>query len=109
MTTSNTLISDEKLENAESKSRALELELRKALQNEEQARSASEMNILNAERKVSAIEINFDNVTAKNEEMQLEMKKLQTELENSRKQDIAQTKKIAQLEAQVSAGILFEH
>jgi len=96
-------LSDEKLTNSETKARALELDLRKALQNEEQTRSSSDLNVINAERKVSAIELDLDNVRVKNDDLQLELKKVRGELDAVRKQDISQTKKIAQLEAQVSA------
>ena len=101
-------LSNEKLDLAESKARALDLDLRKALQNEEQTRSSSDLNVISAERKVSAIEVDLDHVKVRNDDLQLEVKKVRAELEASRKQDIAQTKKIAQLEAQVSAGIVFE-
>ena len=97
-------ISEDKVANAESKARALELDLRKALQTEEQTRSSSELNVINAERKVSAIELDLENSRVKYEDAQLEAKKLRAELEAARKQDISQTKRIAQLEAQVSSG-----
>jgi chromosome segregation ATPase len=53
------VLSEEKLENLEAKARNFELELRKSLQNENQIKSSSDLHIMNAERKVSAIEIDL--------------------------------------------------
>ena len=98
-------LSEEKLEMAESKSRSLDLELRKALQNEEQIRSTSELSVVTAERKVSSIELDLENIKVKKEDLEIELRKVRAEVEAARKVDIDQTKKIAQLEAQVSAGM----
>ncbi|CAG5094165.1 Oidioi.mRNA.OKI2018_I69.XSR.g13305.t2.cds [Oikopleura dioica] len=93
-------LANDKLKLAETRSRDLEMELRKANQSIDHLKATSDVAMNGNDHKLAVAESKLENANTLNSEMKEETRKLVQEIDQLRRVDVEQTKKIAQLEAQ---------
>ena len=83
------------------------MELRKANQSIDHLKATSDVAMNGNDHKLAVAESKLENANTLNSELKEETRKLVQEIDQLRRVDVEQTKKIAQLEAQVDSGMEF--